>query len=299
MRAVLAAFVGLLVLAAPISLRAWDIEVHRLLTARALDGLTADLKPFFAARRSFVVEHSIDPDEWRVVGLKGDLGEEAPNHQVDLDALDDPPPFKHVPREWDAFVAKYGLERANRAGRLPWRAQEIYDRMVAAFKDIGKPTAPYAADNVCYLAAVLAHYVEDAHVPFHATENYDGQKTNQRGIHARFEGDLVLRNLATLKLAPVTVRPVGNVRDFLFDALIESQSLVAAVLEADRRAAEGREFYDDAYYAAFLQGAGPIAAQRMSDAAIAVASVIVSGWERAGKPALPLPGPKTPARIRR
>jgi hypothetical protein len=299
MRTVLASLLAALLLAAPASVHAWGLEIHRQLTRRAIDGLPPELKPFFATQRDFIIEHSIDPDEWRVVGLSGALGEEGPNHQLDLDALDDPPPFRNVPREWNAFVAKYGAERANKAGRLPWRTQEISDRLVGMFKDIGKPTAPYAAENVGYLAAVLSHYLEDAMVPFHATANYDGQMTNQRGIHGRFETELPLRNASSLTLAPVTISHIGDVRDFVFDRLVESQSLVAPVLQADRRAAAGREVYDDAYYAAFAQGAKPILEKRMSEASSSVASAIVSAWEQAGKPPLPVAPQKMPPRIRR
>lgn len=298
MRAVVAAVVAIALLTIPVSLRAWGTEVHKLITRRALDGLPATLKPFFDVQKDFIVEHSADPDLWRVIGLKGDLGDETPNHQVDLEDLDDPP-FKNIPHDWNAAVEKYGLARLNGAGRLPWRAQEMFDRLVTLFGDVGKPTAPYAADNTRFVASVLAHYVEDAHVPFHATKDYDGQSTNQRGIHARFETELIQRNVTSLSLAPVTVRPIASVRDFMFDTLVDSQALVADVLRADRQATEGREFYDDAYYTAFRRGAGPIVEKRMSEAASAVASAIVSAWEKAGRPALPLPGPRPPARIRR
>jgi hypothetical protein len=297
MRAVSAWLLAVLLAAIPSSLSAWGTQVHRFLTRRAIDGLPAELAPFFAVQRDFIVEHSVDPDEWRVVGLGGSLGLEAANHQLDLDALDEPAPFANVPRDWTAFVARYGVERANRAGRLPWRAQEMSDRLVAMFKDIGRPTAPYAAENAGYIAAVLAHYIEDAHVPFHATGDYDGQKTNQRGIHARFETDVALRSMPTLALAPVTIRAIGNVRDFVFATLVDSQALVAPILDADRRAAAGRDVYDDGYYAAFAQSVRPILEKRMSEASSAVASVIVSAWEEAGRP--PLVGrPKLPARIR-
>jgi len=299
MRAGLAALGLVAVLFVPVSLQAWAMDVHRFLTRRAIDGLPPDVKPFFAEQRDFISEHAADPDLWRAVDVRGALGDESPNHQVDLDTLDEPPPFTNVPRDWNAFVARYGLERANKAGRLPWRTEEIYNRLVSLFKDIGKPAAPYAADNARYAAAVLSHYIEDAHVPFHATGNYDGQATNQRGIHSRFEGELVLRNLSTLKLAPVTISPIGNIRDFIFATLVESQSLVAPVLAADRQATEAREYYDDGYFRVFREGAGPIVEKRMSEASSAVASAIVSAWTEAGNPPLPLAGTRTPARIRR
>lgn len=281
------------------SVHGWGMDVHRWLTRQALDGLPQEIRPFFAQKRDFIVEHSADPDLWRVVGLRGDLGAEDPNHFLDIDGFGEPAPFKNVPREWPAVVAKYGEAKANQNGRLPWRTEEIYTRLVTTFQDIAKGTGPsYSADNARYLVAVLSHYVEDAHVPFHAVVSYDGQATNQRGIHSRFESELVLRNQAALHLAPVAIKPVPNVRDFIFDTLIESESLVSSVLAADRAAAAGRDLYDDGYFAAFFKGAQPVVEKRLSDAVSGVASVVVSAWDKAGRPKLPLDAPRPPVRIR-
>lgn len=293
--AAVAAFVALL----PVSLHGWGMEVHRELTRRSLQGLPPALKPFFTVQRDFIVEHTVDPDLWRVVGLKGERGDEDPNHFLDIDGLDEPPPFRNVPREWPAFVAKYGAERANRAGRLPWRAEEIYQLLVARFRDIAKGTSPYAADNARYLTAVLAHYIQDAHQPFHAVANYDGQLTNQRGIHSRFETELVLRNLGAIAWTPVTTRPIANFREFMFETIVTSASLTKDVLDADRQAATGRELYDDAYFAAFFAGSRPVLDRRLNESAGGLVSAIVAAWTEAGKPVLPGPKPPEPARIRR
>lgn len=301
MRTLAALVCGVLLLVVPAPVRAWGMDVHRWLTARALDGLPGDLKPFFAAQRDFISEHAVDPDLWRVAGLRTDVGDEDPNHFLDIDDLGDPPPFRNVPRTWDAMVAKYGVERATKAGRLPWRAEEMFNRLTGMFQDMAKPNgSPYAAENARYLAAVLSHYVEDAHQPLHTTGNYDGLFTGQRGVHGRYETALVLRHLSTLRLAAVSVQPIGNVRDFMFAAIVRSQSRVAAVLHADRQAAEGRESYDDAYYAAFFAHARPLLEEQLSEAASAVASLIARAWEQAGRPALPLnTGPRPPTRIRK
>lgn len=298
MRTLVAGLAGVLLLVTPVGLSAWGMEVHRFVTARAIDGLPADLKPFYAARSAFISEHAVDPDLWRIVGLKGDKGEEDPNHFLDMDGLDEPRPFTNVPRDWDAYVKRYGAERANRNGRLPWRTEEVYKLLVARFKDIARGQ-PYAADNAAYLSAALAHYVQDAHVPFHAVTAYDGQATNQRGIHARFETDLVLRVRGTLNLSPVTIRPVPDIKAFIFDRLAESEAMVESILAADRAATAGREFYDDGYFEVFAKGAKPIAEGRLSDAASSAASVIVAAWNEAGRPALPLAATGAPARIRR
>ena len=288
------------VLALPVTTGAWGMEVHRLITERAIDGMPAAIKPFFAADRAFITEHSVDPDLWRIMDLRGERGDEPPNHFLDMDFEESAKaPFLNIPREYDVFVQKYGAGPANRYGRLPWRAEEVYNRLVASFRDIGKGTVPYAAENARYSMAVLAHYIEDAHQPFHAALNYDGQLTNQRGVHARFETELVMRNQKVLKFAPVKAEVITGFRDYIFKTLIDSQALVEGILAADLKATQGREFYDNAYFDAFLRGTRATAERRLSEAASGVASAALSAWTEAGRPALPIDAVRPPARIRR
>ncbi|MEO6223949.1 MAG: hypothetical protein ABIP90_11940 [Vicinamibacterales bacterium] len=285
----------------PVTTGAWGMEVHRLITARAIDGLPPEIKSFFASERTFITEHSVDPDLWRIMELRGERGDEPPNHFLDMDFEEGAkPPFLNIPREFDAYVQKYGAGPASRYGRLPWRAEEVYNRLVTSLRDIGKGNVPYAAENARYAMAVLAHYVEDAHVPFHAALNYDGQLTNQRGVHARFETELVMRNQKGLKLAPVRPSVItGGFRDYIFKTLIDGQALVDGVLASDLKAAQGREFYDNAYFEVFLKEARATAERRLSEAASGVASAVLTAWTEAGKPPLPLDANRPPARIRR
>lgn len=274
----------------PISTGAWGVEVHRLITGRAIDALPAPLHELYAPYRAFVVEHSVDPDEWRVVGLSGEWGLEDPNHFFDIDVIGDPAPFSNVPRDWPSLVNRLGKERADKIGRLPYRIADMYGRLVTHFKGITAGTA-YAADNARYVSAVLAHYVEDANQPLHVAENYDGQLTNQRGLHSRFETQLPLRNWPTLKQRPVQIHPVTDIQAYIFENIIKSDSYVQAVLDADKRAAQGlspdangRLVYDDGFYARFLRETRLILEDRLSSSADAVASVIVAAWTEAGKP---------------
>lgn len=277
----------------PVSTDAWGMQVHRLITGLAIDGLPMPLRSVYASQRAFVVEHAVDPDLWRVVGLRGDLGPEDPNHFLDIDGLGEPAPFAGVPREWDAYVARYGAANVEKSGRLPWRATEVYGKLVDAFKAMGRGVS-YGADNVRFLSAVLAHYVEDAHQPLHTTENYDGQLTNQRGVHSRFETELPLRNWSRIPHPAVRIRPIGDIKTFVFSTVVESNALVASVLAADKSAAahlekgaSDRLVYDDAYYAAMYRDLGPILQKRLADSANGVASVLVTAWTEAGKPLEP------------
>lgn len=279
---------------------AWGMDVHRLITEQAIERLPDEIKPLFIRHKAFIAEHSVDPDLWRVADLKGVWGDEPPNHFLDIDFEEgSTPPFANVPRDYDEYVKKYGIGPATRYGRLPWRAEEIYNRLVESMKQLGRPDAPYAADNARYLLAVLAHYIEDAHQPLHGALNYDGQMTNQRGIHARFETQMILRNRSAWTWTPQPVQVITDFRDFMFTTIIDSQQLVAPLLAADLKAAEGREFYDDEYFAILMQEAGPLAQRRMNESATAVASAAWSAWIAAGRPAIPDEGERTPARIRR
>lgn len=282
------------------SVGAWGMDVHRLITEHAIERLPPEIKPFFLSHKAFIAEHSVDPDLWRVMDLKGDRGDEPPNHFLDIDFEEgSTAPFANVPRDYDEYVKKYGVGPTTRYGRLPWRAEEVYNRLVSIMADIGKPNVPYAGENARYLVAVLSHYIEDAHQPLHGALNYDGQMTNQRGIHSRFETQMILRDVTRWKWTPGPIREITDFKAFMFQTIVDSQQLVAPLLAADLKAIEGREFYDDGYFDALVRGAGPLAERRMNEAATAVASAVYSAWVAAGKPALPADRTAAPARIRR
>lgn len=270
---------------------AWGFEVHRFITDRAIALLPPEIRPFFEKFQTVIVEHSIDPDLWRTAGWE----EEPPKHFVDLDAYA-PYPFKEVPRDFDEAVARYGRDFVLKNGTLPWRTAEIHGKLVEAFGQKG----PYARENIKFFSSILAHYVADGYVPFHAAQNYDGQLTGQWGIHSRFETELFERYRDRLQVdAKATVSIEGTVRDFMFETLVASFPFVQPVLDADRTAVAGREVYDDDYFASFFEKVEPILERRLSGAITHVASVITDAWIDAGRPAVPVEVQRTPRPVRR
>ena len=294
MRIAVSTFLGLVLIvlsSGPTS--AWGFDVHRFITNAAMDQMPEPIRPYFQKHRAFITEHSIDPDLMRTYGVET----EDPNHFLDMDAIA-PDPFDGIPRNEADYIRKVGAEKAHEWGRIPWRVEEVYNRLVTEFK---RPEngQRISSGTVNALAAILAHYVEDAHVPFHAALNYDGQATNQRGIHSRFESQLFDKFRARMAIKPPAVAPVMAPKDFIFTKLTEGNRMVNAILEADKQATAGREFYDDAYFEAFFAKAKPIVDTRISEAISGVAAVIAGAWQTAGKPTLPIEEIRTPARIRR
>ena len=145
---------------------------------------------------------------------------------------------------------------------------------------------------------MLAHYVSDAHVPFHAAVNYDGQLTRQWGIHSRFESELFQRYRQRLTVRPGPRVPVPNIRELIFTTLTESFGFVSAVLEADEIAVAGRDTYDDRYYALLFGRTRPIIESRLAASITIVDSVITAAWIEAGRPALPVQARRVPAKVR-
>ncbi|MBA3641653.1 MAG: hypothetical protein M3541_01015 [Acidobacteriota bacterium] len=276
---------------APMPADAWGFEAHKFIMGRAIALLPAQIRPFFEAERVSVVEHTIDPDLWRTAGWS----DEDARHYFDLDAYG-PHPFKDVPRDFDEAIKKHGVEFVNKNGTLPWRTVGIQRDLADAFKQ----QTVYSRENIKFFASVLAHYISDAHVPFHTTLNHDGQLTQQSGIHDRFELEMFERYHNWMRISPRPVFKIPDPRAFMFETLTQSFALVQPLLEADRQAAAGREHYDDGYYALFFGKSRPLLEARLSDSITAVASMITAAWVEAGRPALPLQAPRfAPAKIRR
>lgn len=271
------------VLVLPASSGAWGFDAHRLVHDKAVGTLPAPLRDLFAGNRTYLREHALDPDHRAIAGVPG----EGPNHYLDLDAFGDYP-FEEVPLSEAEHRARHGKEAVER-GRVPWRVGEVYRELVSAFR---------ARDPARILerAAVLGHYVADAHVPLHAVLNYDGQLSGQEGVHGRWETDLFTRFERQIEPAvlPAAAARVSEPVAFTFDVLRESYARARETLAADREVtgkidlAETREDdrYDDAYYSRFFEREEGRFVSRLTAAAHAVGSLWYSAWEEAGRPPL-------------
>ena len=271
------------------------MDVHRLITRRALDGLPAPLKGSTRRASEFVVEHSVDPDLWRVAALRGGARPRGPQSLSR---------HRRARRAGAVHRCAARLERVSGAlrrgpgepGRAvcpgAWSSLRPAGRRVQGRS--ARATRPYAADNARYLSAVIAHYVEDSFQPFHAIANYDGQLTNQRGMHSRFEAELARRYWTRITHRPVTMTPIPDVKAFVFETLVEGHRLSAAILEADRKAAGTAACSTTRTTRRCSPTRAAFSTARVAGAASGVASVIVAAWTDAENQTC-RPGPRAGA----
>src|SRR6478735_9407470 len=157
--------------------RSWGFYGHKRINRMAVFTLPPEMVTFYKNHIEFITNHAVDPDKRRY-GVEG----EAPRHYIDIDHYGEHA-FDSVPKFWKAAVAKYSEDTLMAYGIVPWQIEKHYYKLMNAFKDEN-------LDRILNYSADLGHYIADAHVPLHTTENYNGQLTGQRGIHGFWESRL-------------------------------------------------------------------------------------------------------------
>jgi len=178
---------------------------------------------------------------------------------------------------------------------VPWHIQVVYGRLINAFQrgDL---------DRILFYSADLGHYIGDAHVPLHTTENYNGQLTGQHGIHAFWESripELSADNYDHLVGRAVYIDdPLATA----WEAVRASHAAVDSVLNLERdlqqtypedrkyvfedRGRGAMRFPSREFTAAYEQQMDGMVERRMNASIITLGSFWYSAWVNAGQPDL-------------
>jgi hypothetical protein len=165
----------------PFQAKAWGFFGHQRINRLAVFTLPPEMLRFYKFYIGYITENSVNPDKRRYA-VKG----EAPRHYIDVDIYDkhykDSAVYK-LPRYWNEAVEKFTEDTLMAYGIVPWQIFRMKNQLVKAFekKDVAA---------ILRISADLGHYIGDANVPLHTTENYNGQLTGQTGIHGFWESRL-------------------------------------------------------------------------------------------------------------
>jgi hypothetical protein len=177
---------------------------------------------------------------------------------------------------------------------LPWEIIYWENKLTDAFKKKDMKM-------ILRASATIGHYVADAYVPLHTISNYNGQKTNQIGIHALWEsaipeafgdryqhingGAIYLKDPAatiwnilkqTYPLAPVVLADEKEVSTHF----TKSQKYLPSKNE------EHKIRYTPAYIAAYNKALNGMVEKQLRSSATDVASFWYTAWVNAGQPDL-------------
>jgi hypothetical protein len=186
-------------------------------------------------------------------------------------------------------------------GIVPWQIEKHYYKLLNAFKNEN-------LDQILHYSADLGHYIADAHVPLHTTENYNGQLTGQRGIHGFWESRIPELKAEDYDYFVGRAKYVDSPIKSAWKIVYDSHMGVDSVLKFE--AALNKEFPQDRKYAYENRGnlmmkvysleytnrydlmiKGQVE-RRMRESIIMVGSLWYTAWVNAGKPNLEKLGQK-------
>jgi hypothetical protein len=153
----------------------WGFYAHKQINRLAVFGLPPEMIPFYKHHLVFITENAVNPDQRRYV-----VAGEAVRHYIDLEAYGDSAFYK-LPRNWNDAVACYTEDTLQAYGIAPWWIMRLKFQLTEAF-------VQRDPRRILVISADIGHYIADLNVPLHTTANYNGQLTNQHGIHGLWEG---------------------------------------------------------------------------------------------------------------
>ena len=152
---------------------AWGQWGHKHISRAAVFALPENMQRFYYNHIDFITESAVIPDLRRAtINDKN----ESPRHYIDIEDFGRISINSFPETTKEAFI-KYNRTFLNKTGYLPWYIQTLTEKLTAAFKRRNK-------SEILFISSELSHYIADTLQPLHTSSNYDGQLTNQKGVHA-------------------------------------------------------------------------------------------------------------------
>ena len=282
-----AAFPGVLLFVWTL-LSSWGFLVHRTVNQLAVYELPKDLRVFFYANMDYIVRHSVRPDLRR-----NEDSTEDKKHFIDFEAFGDSAAWK-MPFAWRDALKLYTRDTLLEYGYVPYHIIAVKERLTNAFRN-------HIKDSILFYAADLAHYIGDAHVPLHTTLNYDGQLTNQKGLHSLWESfvpeieldQFDLRSRHTAKYLKYPERSVWNALrqayDLTGDVFLQEREVSKQFSDSTKyriQIRRGKEVksYSTEFARAYSNRLGKTINGQLLRSADLIADFWYTSWVDAGKP---------------
>lgn len=268
----------------------WGFLVHKTVHQLAVYELPASLSPFFYQNMEYLVNNAPRPDVRR-----NQDSTEATKHFIDLEMFGKDA-VRKMPEDWASAVKPYSEDSLLKYGYVPYHIVYMKGKLTEAFKAGNK-------DSILFYATDMGHYIGDANVPLHVTSNYDGQLTNQKGLHSLWESVIPEMELSGYtQYSNHKATYLKNPSHAIWEAIRRSASLLpdlfakekevsAGFTEAQKYTVQtrrGKEYknYSPEFAKAYAMALKTSINEQMIHSADLVADFWYTSWVDAGKPDL-------------
>ena len=270
--------------------KAWGFYAHQKINRLAVFCVPPEMFGFFKKHIDFITEHAVDPDKRRYL-----VSGEGEKHFIDMDYYERALPFDTLPRSYAKAVEKYSKDTLHAYGIVPWNIQWMLKSLTEAF-------ATNNVQKILKCAAEIGHYIGDAHVPLHVTTNYNGQLTNQHGIHGFLETRLPELFATEYDFFVGSAQYVDQPLVKTWEAIEGSFSALDSVFFFEKKLQEQfpenekytyeakgnqlQKVYSKAFSQQYHQYLNGMVERRMRAAIICIASFWYTAWVNGGQPNL-------------
>lgn len=199
----------------------WGFYAHALINGLATFSLPPEMMVFYKPNLDYIKEKAVNPDRRRYA-VEG----EAEKHYIDLDHYGDSA-MSLLPIFWNDALDVFPEDTLRANGIGPWSAYLTFVNLTRAFQEKN-------GDAILRLSADLGHYLGDLNVPLHTTKNYNGQLTNQEGIHGFWESRIPELQAKDYPLWVGKAEYVEKPQQAIWEAVKEAHSQVDSVLRIER-----------------------------------------------------------------
>lgn len=268
----------------------WGFFGHKTINHAAVFTLPVEMFGFYKTHIDHITALAVNADKRRYI-----LESEASRHYLDADFYEAVVPLDTLPRQFDSAVSRYGLDTVLSHGIVPWHVVTVKWWLTKAFIE-------HDISSIIRLSADLGHYVGDLHVPLHSTHNYNGQYTDQHGIHGFWESRLPELFSEEYDLFVGKAEYISNINGLVWSKFEESFAAKDSVLHLDKivrskiredyqfsyeqRGQQTIKTYSKKYATAYHNALDDMVERRMRSSIHFVGSLWFTAWVDAGQPDL-------------
>ncbi len=185
------------------------------------------------------------------------------------------------------------IDKLSEHGISPYHLTYCYYRLEQAFADQN-------VEAILKYSSEIGHYISDAHVSLHTTENYDGQLTGQNGIHEFWESRIPESfAFQEYDLFVDKARYIEDIGDYVWDVVLDTHELVDKRLSIekeltqswpedqqycyDKRGASVMRLQCDPYAKVYQDKMEDMVETQMRKSITALGSIWYTAWENEGR----------------